>query len=141
MGVNSHGTIYGWGSVSAEIITTYSPSVSSLLMKYRIGVFKYGPRRAQGIEVRTKTEVFVIFSFVIVFVMVLLYLVFLCCLHIRIYIYIYIKSLKIHEEKTKENHKRVGSICVIKIHVSLYVKKKLNVFGLPKINFQNFIAN
>ena len=41
------------------------------------------------------------------------------CIYIYIYIYIYI----IHEEKTKENHKRVGLIYVIKIHVPLYVKK------------------
>ena len=44
-------------------------------------------------------------------------------------------------KKTKENHKRVGSIYVIKIHVPLYVKKKFNFFGLRKINFQTFFAN
>ena len=47
---------------------------------------------------------------------------------------------KYHEENTKENHKRVGSIYVIKIHVPLYAKK-FNFFGLRKINFQTFFAN
>ena len=61
-------------------------------------------------------------------------------IYIYIYIYIY-NSLKIHEENTKENHKRVGSIHVIKIHVPLYVKKKFNIFGLRKIIFQTFLAN
>ena len=51
-----------------------------------------------------------------------------------------VRKLKIHQENTKENHKRVGSVYVIKIHVPLYVKK-FEFFGLRKINFETFFAN
>ena len=56
------------------------------------------------------------------------------------YTCIFIKFITIHVENTKENHNRVGSMYVIKIHVPLYVKK-FNFFGLRKINFQTFFAN
>ena len=68
-------------------------------------------------------------------------------IYMYIYVCIYIcvcvlkNSLKIHEENTKENHNRVGSIYVITIHVPLYLKKKFNFFGLRKINFQTFFEN
>ena len=38
------------------LITTYWPSVRSVLVKYRTDVFKYGPRRVQWVEVRYFTS-------------------------------------------------------------------------------------
>ena len=55
--------------------------------------------------------------------------------------YVFLKFIINSRGKDKENHKRVGSIYVIKIHVPLYVKKKFNFFGLGKINFQIFFTN
>ena len=48
-----------------------------------------------------------------------------------------LKSLKIHEKNTKENHNRVGSLYVIKKHLTLCVKK-LIFLDLEK-SFQNFL--
>ena len=38
-------------------ITSCYPSVRSVLVKYRTDDFKYGPRLAQQVEVRAKTDV------------------------------------------------------------------------------------
>ena len=57
------------------------------------------------------------------------------------FIHVFINSLKIYQEKTKENHKRVGFIYVIKIHVPLYVKKKFNCFWFTNDKFPTFFTN
>ena len=52
--------------------------------------------------------------------------------------YVY-NLLKIHEEKTKENHKRVGSIYVIKIHVPLICEAEVQFFRFTNDKFPNFL--
>ena len=45
----------------------------------------------------------------------------------------------LYEEKTKENYKRVESIC--DKDTCAFICEKVQFFGLRKINFQTFFAN
>ena len=44
-------------------------------------------------------------------------------------------SLRIHEENTKKNHKRVVSVYVIQIHVHLYINFNFDFLGLDNVYF------